>query len=93
MREESERTWTAPQLARRLYISEHEAAVVLEKLSRRQLISGQQEHRYDPGATGSAVDDLANTYRTRLIAITQMIHNKPTRLNAFADAFRFRKDG
>lgn len=91
-REEDGRSWTAPQLAARLYISEAEAGRVLNALKRRKLIAGEDPYVYQPGEQQEAVDELAAAHRRRLIAITKMIHAKPTHLNHFADAFRLRKE-
>lgn len=95
-REESSRNWTQQQLAARLYITEREAAEVLQNLKKRKLISEgsapSQEFVYQPGELVEAVDQLAVVHRTRLIAITKLIHSKPTSLSHFADAFRLRKE-
>ena len=39
------------------------------------------------------VSRLAQTYRQRLVAVTNLVHSKPNRLHEFANAFRFRRDG
>jgi hypothetical protein len=40
------------------------------------------------------IDHVAEVYDRYLIPVTHLIHAKPrTRVHAFADAFRLRKDG
>lgn len=98
LREHSHRAWSVPQLAERLYVSEAEARETLQDLVASGLVgTAEGQYRYvqaDPEAS-AALDDLANCYRTRLIALTKLIHSRPKKSNIhlFADVFRFRKEG
>lgn len=88
--------WDVHRLARRLYITDPEAATVLHKLRRRGFVSPDEAgFRYLPQAEALRldVDALAAAYPRFLIAITQLIHAKPrTALREFSDAFRFREE-
>lgn len=96
LREEPTRTWTAEEVGRRLYVSSPVAGHVLETLAKRGFCSGSSAgYRYAPVTPDltATVDLLSTTYRSDLIAITNMIHAKPNAsVRQFADAFRFRKD-
>lgn len=98
LREEQQRVWTAEEAARRLYIAPSEALKCLRALVSRGLLQEQEGFQYAPSTPelAQAVADLAETYRTRLIPITKLIHEKSTKssnVQLFADVFRFRKDG
>lgn len=49
-------------------------------------------YRYEPAEKAAMIDRLADLYARHLIPVTNLIHTKPRRIRAFADAFRFRKD-
>lgn len=97
LREEPEKRWNAEDTAVRLYIGAAEAGKCLKALSSRQLVAeGPDGFHYSPATDElrQNVEDLADTYRTRLIAITKLIHSKKSsNVQLFADVFRFRKDG
>lgn len=90
--------WDAARLAGRLYVSAGEAAVLLNSLQARGLFKMNTDtgmYHYEPATPelAEAVDLLADTYRTRLIPMTKLIHSKSaTSLQRFADAFRLRKE-
>jgi hypothetical protein len=94
MRESATARWSAPQLAARLYISAQDAQTVLAALHRRQLLEvADGEFGYAPANEGLrvGVDRLAAAYPRHLIAITRLIHAKPSAsVRNFADAFRLR---
>jgi len=96
--------WDASALARHLYIAGDEAAAVLALEALRGLAAAEDgtdppRYAYRPetaehDAMVSRIDDL---YRRYLIPVTNLIHAKPpdkskSRIEAFADAFRLRKD-
>jgi hypothetical protein len=92
--------WTIAEVARRLYITEAQTAELLAHLSREALIvsvdAARSRFAYQPGSAelAHAVDRVAETYRTHLVPVTNLVHSKPrTRIRQFADAFRLRKDG
>lgn len=99
MREEP-KDWTISDLSHRLYISVGEAQRVAQRLRESQLIQGSEDagYRYGPETDElrTSVDQLATAYRTRLIAITKLIHSKaaaaPSNIQIFAEAFRLRKE-
>lgn len=98
LRSEPEHEWVADELAARIYISQLEAARLLETLSARGFFArgdnGTYRYRPESEGLGATVDVLADTYRTRLIPVTKLIHSKSSgsSLQKFADAFRIRKD-
>ena len=90
--------WDAARLAGRLYVSAAEAADLLTRLQGKGLCRFQEDsYHYEPATEelAAAIELLAETYRTRLIPVTKLIHSKSaSSLKRFADAFRFRrKDG
>ena len=93
--------WPAERLAQRLYIDEPAAAKILAQLRSNGFLTVREEsgsrYRYAPASSQlqGQVDRLADTYRQRLIPVTNLIHNKPARrdVQRFADAFRFRREG
>jgi hypothetical protein len=87
--------WGIEPVASRLYIAPSEALEILDRLSRDGLLAGESGvFRYDCASPElrPVVDELADTYRRQLIPITKLIHAKPRRIRAFADAFKFTKD-
>jgi hypothetical protein len=87
--------WRVPEVAQRLYVGEAVAAEVLSGLCADGLLHCEDEvYRYSPDTQElrQMVDRLADAYARYLIPVTNLIHNNPSRLRRFADAFRFRKD-
>jgi hypothetical protein len=91
--------WTTATVSKRLYISEMEAASLLDHLTHLRLLKkleGENAHYvYSPGSADLAalVDQLAHTYAKQLVPVSNLIHSKQkTKIQQFADAFRFRKD-
>jgi hypothetical protein len=95
LRAKPDEEWDVARTAQRLYVDEQEVTEVLARLCADGLLTCQGGlYRYEPeGAEKRAViDRLADIYARHLIPVTNMIHTKPRRIRAFADAFRFRKD-
>jgi hypothetical protein len=95
LREDAGRTWTAVDVAKRLYVSEAVAGEVLARLVAAGLCLREGDaYRYDPGEAerGALVGRVAEAYSRYLIPVTAIIHDKPARIQKFADAFRFRRD-
>jgi hypothetical protein len=94
-RENPGRTWTAEEAGTRLYVSTTVAAYVLDTLAARGFFAPTGDaYRYQPESVelAAAVDQLADAYRKQLVAITELIHSKPSRhVRDFANAFRLRK--
>jgi hypothetical protein len=87
--------WDAATVARHLYITEAETAFLLAGLADRKiLIENNGLYRFGPDtdALRALIDRCADLYRHYLIPVTRILHSKPNRVQAFADAFRFRKD-
>ncbi|HUN94795.1 MAG TPA: leucine zipper domain-containing protein [Bradyrhizobium sp.] len=95
LRRSSDQAWSIENASKRLYVSESTAAHVLNRLSAAGLSTRIDDlYRYQPRTreTGHLVDRLAETYDRYLIPVTNLIHEKPSRIQNFADAFRIRKD-
>ena len=98
LRRDPQRQWSAAELAARLYISEAQTAELLMGLSAQGLVAAGRQpamYSYQPGTPelGEMLDRLAEVYSKQLVAITNLIHSKQKpRVQAFADAFRLRKD-
>jgi hypothetical protein len=94
-----EEKWSVRALSRRLYITEKETADVLAHLQIHGLAINKTGepllYQYQPSSIElqQKVDRLAEIYARHLLPITNLIHSKPkTRVQEFADAFKFRKD-
>lgn len=90
--------WSAETLAKRLYITTQEAAVVLERLTADSFLAaapdalGDYQYRPASGELTTMIDRVATLYAKYLIPVTHLIHGKPrTRVQEFADAFKLRK--
>ena len=95
LRESRPRAWSAEEAGTRLYVSTIVASHVLATLAERGFfVEEAGAYRYEPesGDLAEAVDQLAVAYRRHLVAVTQIIHSKPSRnVLDFANAFRLRK--
>jgi hypothetical protein len=90
--------WTAETLAKRLYISVQETAVLLERLRADGFLVALPDppgsYQYQPASSALAhmLDRVADLYTAYLIPVTNLIHTKPrTRVQESADAFKLRK--
>jgi hypothetical protein len=95
VRSESATPWSAREAAKRLYVSEQNAAVILAHLANHGLLTQEADrYRFAPHSEelSKMVDLLAEHYRRHLIPITNLIHDKPRRIREFADAFKLKKD-
>ncbi len=90
--------WDAQTVARNLYVTEQEAAQLLTNLAAKGFLAVAGEtvrYRYQVAQPKleTEVARAADLYKRRLIPITNLIHSKAKkRIQAFADAFRIRKD-
>src|SRR3954463_12468035 len=90
-----EQDWLLTAAAQRLYIGESAAAQVFAQLSARGLCSsGAAGYRvvHADSARVAMIEALTQAYARYLIPVTNLIHHKPSRIQQFADAFKFRKD-
>jgi len=90
------RSWTSDAVSARLYVQPAVAGQALAALSRRGLVVETVDgFRYEP-ASAALADDvtaLAKAYSSNLIAVTQLVHAKPSSsFQDFARAFRIRRD-
>jgi hypothetical protein len=99
LRDNAEQQWNAADVAKRLYIDDEQAGKVLARLQEEKLLVLEPSkpffYRYNPGspALSEIVDRVAQFYSKHLVPITNLIHSKPkSRVQEFADAFKFRKD-
>jgi len=97
LRENAGRTWNAAETGERLYVSKAVAAHILGVLGARGFLSSEdgERYRYAPASPELAAmtDELAFSYSHHLVAVTHLIHAKPSAsVRQFADAFRLRKD-
>lgn len=98
MRRDAEATWSASQLASRLYVPVAQAAQLLESLRTAEIVvrvpDAEGVYRYQPSQElAELLDRVAAHYASNLLAITDLIHSSLNRrANQFADAFRWRKD-
>ena len=91
--------WTVNAVAKRLYIGEQEARVILQRLYADGFLIASPEkslvYRYHVRSPelGQTVDRVAALYSMYLIPVTNLIHAKPrTRVQEFADAFKLKSD-
>ena len=99
LRNNPELGWDVAAVAKRLYIDENQAGQTLARLLEEKLVIAQPgeppQYRYQPSSAElqQMVDRVAEVYSKQLVPVTNLIHSKPkTRVQEFADAFKFRKD-
>lgn len=95
LRAKPEVVWDPQDTAKRLYISEQEAAETLAHLAAQNLLTRDTAgYRFDPASEEhrEMVKLVAEYYKSHLIPITNLIHSKPRRIRQFADAFKLKKD-
>lgn len=94
-----ERGWDAEAVSKALYTQPEAAAMRLADLRVRGLLSlvegSERLYRYHPSTPelDRLVSSLARVYRERRVAVITLIYSKPLdQVQAFADAFRLRKE-
>lgn len=99
LRSSPEEKWSVRALSRRLYIDEKETDEVLARLQMHGFAINKPGepalYKYQPSSIElrQMVDRLAEIYSRHLVPVTNLIHSKPkSRVQEFADAFKFRKD-
>jgi hypothetical protein len=100
LRHDPHTKWHVNALASRLYINEGDTAELLRLLCDAGLAVKEAgdppTYYYAPTSAELAaiVDRLANIYSKHVVPVANLIHSKPKhRVQRFADAFKFRKDG
>ena len=89
------RHWTVAELTRELRSTESSIALRLEDLYAKKVLRRDGALRYLPASPNaeSCLQLLGKTYRERPSRVIELIYAKPPQsLQAFADAFKFRKD-
>lgn len=98
LRADPERAWDAVQLSQALYTQPEAAAMRLADLRGRGFLAAEgtpARYRYRPAPPELArqVDLLADVYRERRVTVITLIYSRPADpAQAFADAFRLRKE-
>lgn len=95
LRKDADQHWTTEAVSERLYVDATTAANVLARLAAGGLcVRNANSYRYEPSDHEKRliVDRLAEIYGQYLIPVTNFIHEKPARIQHFADAFRLRRD-
>ena len=99
LRGEPDREWTAQAVGQALYTSAAAAVKRLTDLTASGLAAvlpgDDPRYRYAPrdDAHRKLVDQMADAYRERRVAVVALIYSKPNdQVQAFADAFRLRRD-
>lgn len=99
LRDNPKENWSAQALANRLYISEQQTAELVIRLCAHGFViataSEPPLYRYQPSSIElqQTVDRVVEVYSKHLVPVTNLIHSKAkTRVQEFANAFKFRKD-
>jgi hypothetical protein len=89
------RMWTADELAKALYLAQEMAIALLQDLARRGFASEASavyQYRTKDASSDLTIDQLAQAYQERRVAVITKIYSKPlNKVQTFADAFRLRK--
>jgi hypothetical protein len=95
---EPHKPWGVQDVARRLYIGEAQALALLTAIHEAGIAerTGPElnQFRYQPTTAELAgtIDQLARTYATNLVGVTDLIHSRvDKRAHQFANAFRLKK--
>lgn len=99
LRNKPAHSWSIMEVAQRLYISENNAHTVLTDLLGAGIVFEKPDlpntYHYHPSSSSlqSAINELAVTYASNLVGITELIHSKTSKkAQQFADAFKWRED-
>jgi hypothetical protein len=91
--------WSVDAIAKRLYITEEQAANAAQGLLTEGLLKATEteplQYHYEPRSheLANLVNQVAETYAKQLVPVTNLIHGKAkAKVQQFADAFRLRKD-
>ncbi|MEO6027562.1 MAG: hypothetical protein ABIR79_11905 [Candidatus Binatia bacterium] len=94
VRDDRASDWSPEEAGKRLYVSTLVATYILGILRERGFLAERDaRYRYEPASSelADAVDQLAAAYARHLVAVTEIVHSKPSRnIRDFANAFRVR---
>jgi hypothetical protein len=89
------RAWSASEVARRVYLPQEKADRLLQDLvDQHWVVPGGDGYTFNAeSADAPVIAHLAETYRSNLIRIAEVIHRKaPSAVRDFARAFDLRKE-
>jgi DNA-binding MarR family transcriptional regulator len=99
LRSHPDRGWTCQDLSKQLYIAPDVCTSIVADLERRGFIlrdaanSDLYRYRSTGVATDQLIDQLADLYQQRRVAVITQIYSRPVKnVQTFADAFRLRKE-
>ncbi len=98
LRSDPLRAWTAEEAGAALYASPEAVSLLMHALQSKRLLTAEGSERlfvYRPESEEAVrlVDELANLYRERRVAVITLVYSKPIeKIRSFADSFRLRKD-
>jgi hypothetical protein len=99
LRAEAGHAWDGERVAKRLYVSERQAAALLEDLCAAGVLAvveaGVRMYRYQPISEElrQVIDQTAAIYAKKVVHIATLIHSRSDKkAQRFADAFKLRKD-
>jgi predicted transcriptional regulator len=90
--------WTVEEMARALYVPPGTAHSILQRLTRRGLLTGRENpesYRYESlsNKRDCLIEAVEVAYRRDLVRISRMIHAAAApAIRDFAEAFRFKKE-
>lgn len=97
--ESAPRSWSAEELAVRVYVPVERAHSILQDLTRLRLAKADSDsherHLYDGSwdEAGEMMQKVGATYRRQLVRVANLIHSKASpAVREFARAFQFKKD-
>ena len=99
LRREPSRGWTCHELSKQLYITPDVCASIVADLERRGFLLRDAAnndlywYRSAGTATDQLIDQLADLYQQRRVAVITQIYSRPVKnVQTFADAFRLRRE-
>ncbi len=96
LKTEPEKHWEPEELSRRLYTTVESVTNRIRALEEKALVAGEKgRYRFaaNAGETRALVENLAEAYARRKVAVINEIFSGPSEeVQSFADAFKLRKD-
>ncbi|MEX2316737.1 MAG: hypothetical protein WD669_06270 [Pirellulales bacterium] len=99
LHKDSQRQWSADEIAKALYITRDMADSLLVDMGRRGfarlVLPADARYSYQPRDADAdrRIGQLASIYQDRRVAVISLIYSRPiNKVQTFADAFRLRKE-
>jgi hypothetical protein len=97
LRSDPQKAWSADEVAHSLYTQPAAARMRLEDLQARGILRKSEGDRWQYSPANAETDQLiaalADLYRDRRVTVIGLIYSRPhQQVQAFADAFKLRKD-